>query len=168
MNSASGIQHRAGGPGRGSAVAAAQQGQPPTGDYQFGRERWQQSGPVPPSGVPAPQPGSLDQAAAAPHDVGEIPPPPPGFRRAWTLAVLYPLTGFVLLMTGASISVLIDYGNEGDTGQIYTALFMAAGFGAATIGLGGWIIRIHRRRAVYRRILDDFYAKHFGYHPDST
>ncbi len=148
-------------------MPAAQQGQPSPGEYQFGRQRWQQPESAPSGGLPAQPPGSLDEAAAAPHGAGQIPPPPPGFRRAWTLAWAYPLTAFTLVFTGASISVMVDYANEGDTGQIFTALFMTAGFAAATVGLGAWLIRIHRRRAVYRRILDDFYARHFGYHPDS-
>lgn len=42
---------------------------------------------------------------------------------------------------------------------------MTVGSAAIVIGLAAWLVRIHRRRASYQRILDHHYAQRFGHHP---
>lgn len=95
-----------------------------------------------------------------------IPPPPAGHRGLFVVVVLYVVTGFMALWTGASVAVTLEAVGEGDGTQTMIGMFMAAASLAITAGLGAWLIRIHRRRGAYQRILDAHYAQRFGHHPD--
>lgn len=95
-----------------------------------------------------------------------IPPPPAGHRGLFTVVVLYLVAGFMVLWTGACVAVTIDAVREGDGTQVMVGMFMTAASLAISAGLGAWLIRIHRRRAGYRRILDHHYAQRFGHYPD--
>ncbi|GAA4840289.1 hypothetical protein GCM10023354_21060 [Garicola koreensis] len=138
--------------------------------YSFGRDRYRR-GPQHDDAsqytgsVPA-QTGATRNEMAARSEM--VPPPPAGHRGMVTVVVLYLVAGFMLLWTGATVAVTIEAVGEQDGGQIMIGMFMAAGSLAITAGLGSWLIRIHRRRGRYQRILDAHYAQRFGHHPDGV
>lgn len=115
--------------------------------------------------------GGTHSAGHTPHAQGhlvggeQIPPPPAGYRAMGTVVVLYLVAGFMLLWTGACAAVTLDGVVSGDSDDALIGLFMTVGSAAIVIGLAAWLVRIHRRRASYQRILDHHYAQRFGHHP---
>lgn len=81
------------------------------------------------------------------------------------MVVLYLAGGFMLLWTGASAAVTIEAMGGRDSEEFMIGLFMTVASLLITAGAGAWLIRIHRRRSGYRRILDQHYAQRFGYDP---
>lgn len=134
------------------------------------------------------QPHTTPQADAGPHSVRQnsvhqnsvpqsgrvhqqarselVPPPPAGHRGLFVVVLLYVVAAFMALWTGASVAVAIEAVGERDGDQIVIGMFMAAASLVITAALGAWLIRIHRRRGRYQRILDAHYAQRFGHHPD--
>ena len=106
-----------------------------------------------------------EQRRAAGH-YAPIPPPPAGYRGLGTVVLLYFAAGFMVLWTGATAAVTIEAMGGRDGEQFMIGLFMTVASLVITAGLGAWLIRIHRRRGSYRRILDQHYAQRFGHHPD--
>lgn len=129
--------------------------------YSFGRDRHRASA--------LPEDGLRHVEYPSGHVVlpAEMPPPPAGHRGMFLVVVMYLVTGFMVLWTGASVAVVIEAVGDRDGTQIMVGMFMAAASLAITAGLGAWLIRVHRRRAGYRRILDNHYAQRFGDHPDA-
>lgn len=162
--------------------------QPPQQPYSFGRDRYQgaghhngehsglgypahNSGPVS-YGSDSHGPGPHSPASHGPASHGQgpygpgIPPPPAGHRSLFTVVVLYVVGGFMVLWTGASAAVTIESAAARDGDDLMIGLFMTAGSIAITAGLAAWLIRIHRRRGAYRRILDEHYARQYGHYLD--
>lgn len=143
--------------------------QPP---YSFGRDRYQgaghQHGEHYGVGYPAhnsgPELSGSESYGPVSYGPG-IPPPPAGHRSLFTVVVLYAVGAFMVLWTGASVAGTIESATGRDSGDLMIGLFMTAGSIAITAGLAAWLVRIHRRRGAYRRILDEHYARQFGHHP---
>lgn len=149
--------------------------QPP---YSFGRDRHYDAGHQHGVGYPGHHPGPVTHSpgphSPQPHGPGHyspghygpgVPPPPAGHRSLFTVVVLYVVAGFMVLWTGASAAVTIEAAAGRDGDDFMIGLFMTAGSIAITAGLAAWLIRIHRRRSTYRRILDEHYARYFGHYP---
>lgn len=128
--------------------------------YSFGRDRHRDSG------FPQDQVRHAGDAPGPMVGSGEIPPPPAGHRGMVVVIGLYVAAGFMVLWTGASVAVTLEAVGDQDGTQVMVGMFMAAASLAITVGLAAWLIRTHRRRAGYRRILDEHYAQRFGHHPD--
>lgn len=144
-------------------AAEAHTGQPHTGQphttpqADAGPHSWHQNS--------VPQSGRLHpQAQQARSEL--VPPPPAGHRGLFVVVLLYVVAAFMALWTGASVAVAIEAVGERDGDQIVIGMFMAAASLVITAALGAWLIRIHRRRGRYQRILDAHYAQRFGHHLD--
>lgn len=143
--------------------------------YSFGRDRYRGDA----------QQQARNQAGAEPHGVHQggsgmvhpqaqtasgqmIPPPPPpaGHRNLFVVVLLYLVTGFMLVFTGAGVGATVEAATVQGGTDLLVNVFMTVASLAIVAILAGWLIRIHRRRAGYRRILDDHYAHRFGHHPD--
>ncbi|TLP80068.1 hypothetical protein [Nesterenkonia sphaerica] len=122
-----------------------------------------QGGPEAVRGEVAQVHSSLDQAAVSPYQ--EVPPPPPGYKTMGSLGIIYAVWVASMMWTGGCLAVFFEELRAGNSDDAAMMMFFAAPSIVVNALLLGWIIRIHRRRGVYRRILDDSYESLFGYHP---
>lgn len=136
--------------------------------YSFGRDRYR-GGPQYDDAsqytgsVPA-QTGATRNEMAARSEM--VPPPPAGHRGMVTVVVLYLVAGFMLIFTGAGLAATLEAASDG--ADLLVNVFMLVASLAIVTGLVAWLIRIHRRRGMYQRILDAHYAQRFGHHPDGV
>ncbi|RJN31631.1 hypothetical protein D3250_05650 [Nesterenkonia natronophila] len=107
--------------------------------------------------------GRMDRAAASPHQ--QVPPPPPGYKTMWGLGVIYAVWVASMMWTGGCLAVFFEDLSAENADDAAMMMFFAGPSIVINVLLLGWIIRIHRRRGVYRRILDKSYQELFGYHP---
>lgn len=149
------------------------QQEPTHSPYSFGRDRYHDQTQQSAADQPAVRrPGDYGRGGGVappqgyPVGGGAVPPPPAGHRGLVTVVLLYLVLGFMVLWTGASAAVTITAVGDSDGEQVMVGLFMTVASLGIAAGLGGWLIRIHRRRATYRRILDQHYEQRFGHHPD--
>ena len=97
-----------------------------------------------------------------------MPPPPPGYKTLWGLGVIYAVWVASMMWTGGCIAVFFEDLRAGNSDDAAMMMFFAGPSIVINVLLLGWIIRVHRRRGVYRRILDRSYHALFGYDPEQV
>lgn len=89
------------------------------------------------------------------------PPPPPGHRHALSMVALYVVGAMLLIWTAGCVAVTLDDIQDGDS-DLVIGLGMTAASAIASAVVGSMIIRGHRKRAWYRRHLEDRYYRRHG------
>ena len=137
---------------------------PDPGHYTFGRDRHDQ--PAEPSETGPPVSSQVIPGRAALRRQREARRPIAGHS---SLKVVIPLSiaaAFMLIWTGASLTVTLEDMGDGDSTQTNVGIFMTAASILVTIGLSAWLLGVLRRRRAHRRDQDHHYQQVFGHHPD--